>query len=116
MTVQHWDGNWWRAGCRQMGGSVGCNSCGNGISIQRADGFRHIYCHNARVYAKVGDPIVAGQHIADSGDTGRSGAPHLHLELRIDNRQYCPQPLVAALYINTPIPDPTSLPTSGCSF
>ena len=116
VTTQHWNGNWWRAGCGHAGAPAACNTCGNGLTIQTADGLRHTYCHNQRLHVNDGDPIVAGQHIADSGDTGRSGTPHLHLELRLNGRQHCPQPLLAALYYQRPIPAPASLPTSGCSF
>jgi hypothetical protein len=114
VTTQHWDGNWWQAGCDRTGAPSACNTCGNGITIETATGLRHTYCHNLRLHVTDGDPIVPGQHIADSGDTGRSGAPHLHLELRIDGRQHCPQPLVAAIYHGTPVPAPTDLPTTGC--
>ena len=116
VTVQRWDGNWWQAGCVRTGQPAGCNTCGNGITIQRDDGLRHTYCHNRHLHVDVGDPIVPGQHIADSGDTGRSGTPHLHLELRHNGRQHCPQPLLAALYTNEPAPDPAALPTTGCTF
>ena len=106
VTTQHWNGNWWRAGCGHAGAPAGCNTCGNGLTIQTADGLRHTYCHNQRLHVNDGDPIVAGQHIADSGDTGRSGAPHLHLELRLNDRQHCPQPLLAALYHQRAHPRP----------
>lgn len=114
-TTQHWNGNWAQAGCGQPGAPSACNTCGNGITVATADGLRHTYCHNLRLHIDDGDPIIAGQHIADSGNTGRSGTPHLHLELRIEGRQHCPQPLLAAIYHGRAIPAPTSLPTAGCS-
>ena len=116
VTEQHWDGNYHRAGCGRAGAPTGCNTCGHGLTIRTDDGLRHTYCHNQRLHVHDGDPIVAGQHIADSGDTGRSGTPHLHLELRINGRQHCPQPLLAALYNAAPIPTPPACPPAGCSF
>jgi murein DD-endopeptidase MepM/ murein hydrolase activator NlpD len=116
VTTQHWNGNWWRAGCGHAGAPATCNTCGNGLTIQTADGLRHTYCHNQRLHVNDGDRIVAGQHIADSGNTGRSGSPHLHLELRLNGRQHCPQPLLAAVYQHTPIPAPSTLPEAGCTF
>ena len=115
-NTQHWNGNYWQAGCGHAGAPSACNTCGNGITIETGDGLRHTYCHNLRLHVNDGDPIVPGQHIADSGNTGRSGTPHLHLELRINGRQHCPQPLLAALYHGQPVPAPTTLPTTGCSF
>lgn len=115
VNTQHWDGNWWTAGCSTSEVN-GCNTCGNGITIHTSDGLRHTYCHNSRLHVADGDHIQPGQHIADSGDTGRSGAPHLHLELRLNDIQRCPQPLLAALYHQQPPPGPAALPTSGCSF
>ena len=116
VRTTHFAANWWRAGCTRTG-TDGCATCGVGVTIQTGSGLRHTYCHNTTLHVHSGDQIAPGQHIADSGDTGRSGAPHLHLELRLDNTQRCPQPLLEALYTNQPtIPDPASLPTGGCSF
>lgn len=116
ITTQHWNGNWWRDGCASTNPPNGCNTCGNGATIETIDGLRHTYCHNTQLYIAAGETIVPGQHIADSGDTGRTGTPHLHLELHYSGTQRCPQPLITAIYNGAPIPAPASLPTSGCSF
>ncbi|MDJ0771684.1 MAG: M23 family metallopeptidase [Ilumatobacter sp.] len=113
--ITSWTGNWWHAGCGGPRPPADCNTCGVGITIQHPDGLRHTYCHNVRNHVAVGDQIAPGQHIADSGNTGRSGAPHLHLELRINGRRLCPQPLLVGLSDGAPT-EPRSLPTSGCSF
>jgi Peptidase family M23/Transglycosylase-like domain len=116
ISVQHWNGNWWRNGCNTTNPPRGCNTCGNGLTIQTTDGLRHTYCHNTTLLVAVGDTITPGQLIANSGVTGRSGTPHLHLELRINGTRRCPQPLLAAIYHRHPVPDPAALPTGGCSF
>lgn len=115
-NVGTWTGNWWRAGCGTTNPPSVCSSCGVGITIQHPEGLRHTYCHNSYAHVAEGDTVAPGQHISDSGNTGRSGAPHLHLELRINNIRHCPQPLLAAIHNGTPIPNPATLPTSGCSF
>jgi murein DD-endopeptidase MepM/ murein hydrolase activator NlpD len=70
---------------------------------------------NVRNYVVLGDEIAPGRHIADSGDTGRSGAPHLHLELRVDGQRHCPQPLLMARYDQADGASDFDLPSSGCS-
>ena len=114
-SVQHWDGNWWRDGCTTSNPPAGCNTCGNGLTIETRNGLRHTYCHNTQLLVTDGATVTPGQHIANSGDTGRSGTPHLHLELRVNDIQHCPQPLIAALYGSSPPPAPAELPTTGCS-
>ncbi len=90
--VVNWPHNCWELGiCDQP--------CGIGLSIDGNDGARYIYCHGSNLNGlSVGQPIVAGQLLMWSGDTGRSGAPHLHLELRVNGRQRCPQQLLLKLY------------------
>ena len=51
-----------------------------------------------------------------SGNTGRSGAPHVHLEIRAGGEQRCPQPLLQSLYSEGVGLDPATLPTNGCWF
>lgn len=112
-NVQTWPENWWRYGCG-INERPECSSCGIGVTIQHPDGLRHTYCHGISSHVSVGDQIAPGQLVITSGDSGRSGTPHLHLEFRISNVRYCPQPLVLALYEGLPVPDPATLPTSGC--
>lgn len=112
-NVQTWPENWWRYGCGNFERPE-CRSCGIGVTIQHDGGLRHTYCHGISSHVSVGDQIAPGQLVLTSGDSGRSGTPHLHLEFRINNVRYCPQPLVLALYEGLPVPDPATLPTSGC--
>lgn len=118
VSTQHWDSNWWNFNCVARGNPAGCITCGNGVSIQTTFGLRHTYCHNSELNISVGDVIVAGQHIATSGSSGRSGVAHLHLELRwaLEEQRRCPQTLLTAIYDATTTPNPASLPINGCTF
>ena len=117
VTAQHWDGNWWRAGCRQTRRPRRLQHLRQRASPSRPPTASATPTATTHVSTSTtATPSPPANTSPTPADTGRSGAPHLHLELRINNRQHCPQPLVAALYDNTPIPNPASLPTSGCSF
>lgn len=41
-----------------------------------------IYAHLSKSLVKAGDKVTKGQHIGESGNTGNSSGPHLHLENR----------------------------------
>ena len=71
---------------------------------------------SAGIQTKLGDTIVPGQHVMDSGDTGRSGAPHLHIEIRVENVRLCPQPALEAIYTGASPPAIAALPTAGCAY
>jgi len=73
------------------------------------------YCHLSRRDVAAGDVLTAGQHVGRSGDTGRSGAPHLHLEVRVGGRRVCPQPALRSIATRGAMTDPHRLPASGCS-
>ena len=72
--------------------------CGIGVDGRRRDVARRdldVLPPLARSTSRPGDVLVAGQRVGRSGNTGRSGAPHLHLEVRVGGRQVCPQPALA---------------------
>jgi len=50
--------------------------------VQKLDGGWFIYAHLSKALVKPGDKVTKGQHIAESGNTGNSSGPHLHVELR----------------------------------
>ena len=69
---------------------------GNWIQIDHGNGFMTRYAHNARNRVRLGDRVVAGQHIADVGSTGSSTGAHLHFEIlengvRVDPLQFFPE-------------------------
>lgn len=108
--VVNWPYNCWELGrCDE--------TCGVGLSINGDDGVRYIYCHGSRLNnLTVGVPIAAGQLLMWSGNTGRSGAPHLHFEIRINGQQRCPQRLLRSIYETGEAIAPAYLPAGGCSF
>ena len=54
---------------------------GSFLRIAHADGLTSLYGHNSWLFASPGDLVERLQVVALSGNTGRSTAPHLHLEL-----------------------------------
>ncbi len=50
-----------------------------------------IYAHCNNLYVKQGDIITQGQEIAEVGSTGNSTGPHLHFEIRVQERTTDPE-------------------------
>lgn len=57
---------------------------GRYIRIDHGQGLSSLYAHNSWLFRARGDTVERGEVIALSGDTGRSTAPHLHLEVDRD--------------------------------
>ena len=53
-----------------------------------------VYAHCKSLKVKVGDKIKKGQIIATVGSTGTSTGPHLHFEIRFENRYINPRLLI----------------------
>ena len=68
-----WDGRVIRA---SMQGGYGLT-----VEIEHSDGFVTRYAHCHRLLVQEGDAVVAGQTVAQMGNTGSSTGPHLHFEV-----------------------------------
>lgn len=63
---------------------------GRFLRLLHEDGTQSLYGHASHLFAEVGDTVERGQVIALSGNSGRSTAPHLHLEVRRSGRRIDP--------------------------
>ena len=52
------------------------------------------YLHLSEVLVDAGQSVTAGQHIANSGNTGKSTAPHLHYQINIGQKGKVQDPFV----------------------
>lgn len=52
----------------------------------RCNNVTTLYAHCSEIFVKEGQIVAEGQKIASVGSTGNSTGPHLHFEIRIDNR------------------------------
>ncbi|MFM7350261.1 MAG: M23 family metallopeptidase [Erythrobacter sp.] len=69
---------------------------GNLVEITHGNGMLTRYAHLSRFGVKVGQQVSAGTTIAGLGSTGRSTGPHLHFEVRINDRAVNPRPFLEA--------------------
>jgi murein DD-endopeptidase MepM/ murein hydrolase activator NlpD len=64
---------------------------GNLIEIDHGNGLTTRYGHLAKVEVQVGDSVQRSQQIGQVGSTGRSTGPHLHYELRVNDKAVNPR-------------------------
>jgi len=70
---------------------------GNCVEISHGNGLLTRYAHMSRIEARVGEVVSPGKVIGAIGSTGRSTGPHLHFEVRIDDRPVDPRPFLEAM-------------------
>lgn len=67
---------------------------GKHIKVQTGDDIITLYAHCSEIKVNEGDEITNGQIIALSGNTGNTTGPHLHFEIRKENRYVDPELIV----------------------
>ena len=61
----------------------------------RCNNVTTLYAHCSKILVKEGDFVSEGQEIAEVGSTGNSTGPHLHFEIRVDDRFVDPEKLIS---------------------
>lgn len=69
---------------------------GNVVEVSHGNGLMTRYAHMSRTEARIGQKVDAGGEIGKIGNTGRSTGPHLHFEVRINDRPVNPRPFLEA--------------------
>ena len=67
---------------------------GNHIKI-RCNNVYTLYAHCSKIFVKEGQIVARGQKIASVGNTGNSTGPHLHFEIRVEDRFIDPAKIVS---------------------
>ena len=62
------------------------------VTIDDGDGVESWYGHHSKLAVSKGDKVRTGDPIGLAGDTGDATGPHLHFEIRIDDRPVDPLP------------------------
>ena len=64
------------------------------VLLQHPNGYQSMYGHLSRVIVIQGARVRAGEVVGRTGSTGRSSAPHLHLEIRHNGESIDPMTLI----------------------
>jgi murein DD-endopeptidase MepM/ murein hydrolase activator NlpD len=89
------------AGTVIAAGELAENNGRYGTSVIIEAGARQtLYAHLNRVAVKAGERVTAGQLIGAVGETGFATGPHLHFEVREDNRTIDPATVLADLDVH----------------
>ena len=70
------------------------NGYGRCVEVAHGLGLRTLYGHLDEIDVIEGQHVVRGEAIGIVGTTGRSTGPHLHYEVRLDNRAVNPLPYI----------------------
>lgn len=69
------------------------NDYGNFVKIKQED-ILTVYAHCEKLKVSKGDNVKKGEVIATVGSTGKSTGPHLHFEIRLDDRYINPRLII----------------------
>ncbi|HEX6195985.1 MAG TPA: peptidoglycan DD-metalloendopeptidase family protein [Jiangellaceae bacterium] len=78
------------------------------LEITHANGLQTWYAHLSGISVRIGQSVSAGSMIGKVGDSGNTTGPHLHLEVRSDDRPVDPQAWLEGA------PVVMSAPARGC--
>lgn len=67
---------------------------GNVVEVSHGNGLTTRYAHMSKFKSRVGQRVAAGDVIGAIGNTGRSTGPHLHFEVRVNDRAVNPRPFL----------------------
>ena len=91
MDISNYVGTPIRAAKAGVVKSSGWNGAyGMAVDIDHGGGVVTRYGHCSKLLVRAGQKVEAGQLIAQMGSTGRSTGPHLHFEVRIQDRAVNP--------------------------
>lgn len=68
------------------------------VMVDHGEGLHTLFFHMSRVDVRPGDRVTRGQTVGLSGNTGLSGGPHLHLEVRLRGEAIDPNGIIDRLW------------------
>ena len=80
----------WQDPKNKKSGYPGGAGYGIRVTIKHEGGYKTIYAHLEKALVEVGDQVTRGQLIGLCGNTGNSQGPHLHWEMRLNNKKVDP--------------------------
>jgi len=75
---------------------AGYSGYGNVVMIDHGGGIATLYAHLSRVDVTMGQTVAQGEQIGAIGATGEATGPHLHFEVRVNNKPTDPVPWLPA--------------------
>ena len=66
------------------------NGYGKTVIIDHPNGYSTWYAHLDKIDVRAGQKITKGKKIAESGQTGNVTGPHLHFEVRLEEKTIDP--------------------------
>jgi murein DD-endopeptidase MepM/ murein hydrolase activator NlpD len=63
---------------------------GNIVVVKHNDSITTLYGHNKEALVEPGEKVLPGSRLALSGNTGKSSAPHVHYEIRVNDEPINP--------------------------